>query len=398
MTVKRVFGLEWRTALLFLLYVLAISLLYAGIECLSAFYLAAYPHLASQLYLLKAGGFILLVSTIMYILLRQWQRLFQETEKREAQQQRQIRAVEQFTEQIIDNALVWINVLDPKGCITVWNKAAEQLSGYSKEEVQHNTAIWEWFYPDATYRAAITAKVNEIMQQGQEVVGYETRICTKSGEEKIIAWNSRRFFNAKGELLGSIAIGQDVTAQKEMALELQRLATHDFLTGLYNRREVMQRLEEDFARAKRYKRPLAILMVDVDHFKQVNDQFGHQAGDEVLSRFSVMLREAIRSVDYAGRYGGEEFILVLPEATADMAVEFAERLRKDVKAEPWHNIVQPLKTLTISVGVACYTEKTHSLDGLIYAADQALYQAKGSGRDQVCIASESNEFTTGFIR
>lgn len=398
MNLKRFFGLEQRTALLFLLYISAISLLYAGIECVSAFYFTAYPHLTAQVYLLKAGIFILLVSAIMYILLHQWQRLFQETEKREALQQRQLHAVEQFTEQIIDNALVWINVLDPNGHITVWNKAAAQLSGYSKDEVQNNAAIWEWLYPDAAYRAEIATKVNEILQHGQEVVGYETRICTKGGEEKVIAWNSRRFFNAKGELLGSIAIGQDVTAQKEMASELQRLATHDFLTGLYNRREVMHRLEEDFARAKRYKRPLAILMVDVDHFKQVNDQFGHQVGDGVLSRFSIMLREAIRSVDYAGRYGGEEFILVLPEATADMAVEFAERLRMDVKAEPWHNIVQSLKTLTISVGVSCYTEQTHSLDSLIYAADQALYQAKGNGRDQVCIASESKGFSTGVIR
>lgn len=398
MALKRFFGLERRTALLFLLYTLAISLLYAGIECLSVFYLAAYPHLASQLYLLKAASFILLVSAIMYILLRQWQRLFQATEKREARQQRQLHAVEHFTEQIIDNALVWINVLDPNGHITVWNKAAAQLSGYSKDEVQNNVAIWEWLYPDAAYRAEIATKVNEILLHGQEVIGYETRIFTKGGEEKVIAWNSRRFFNAKGVLLGSIAIGLDVTEQRRMALELQRLATHDFLTDLYNRRELMLRLDEDFARAKRYKRSLAILMIDIDHFKQVNDQFGHQVGDEVLSKFSTMLREAIRSTDYAGRYGGEEFMLVLPEADAAMAVEFAERLRTNVILEPWHDITESLASITISIGVACYDEQTASVDNLIGAADQALYQAKGNGRDQVCIASDSDIITTGFVR
>lgn len=166
-----------------------------------------------------------------------------------------------------------------------------------------------------------------------------------------------------------------------------RLATHDSLTGLYNRRELMRRLHEDVARAERYQHPLCVLLIDVDHFKRVNDQFGHQVGDEVLCRFGTLLGETIRNVDYAGRYGCEELLAVLPETCRREGIEIAERLRGLVESERWSQAGSNLGTITISVGVVAYPEQSGTVEELFFAADLALYRAKNGGRNQVCLAA-----------
>ncbi|MFN2187424.1 MAG: PAS domain-containing protein, partial [Candidatus Promineifilaceae bacterium] len=120
----------------------------------------------------------------------------------------------QFRKSVIDNASIWINVLDRMGRVTVWNKAAEQISGYGRDEVLGNHHIWEWLYPDPAYRSSVVSMAADVLDRGKEIEGAETRIKTKSGESKIMVWNSARFLNEKGDLAGSIAIGRDVTARK----------------------------------------------------------------------------------------------------------------------------------------------------------------------------------------
>lgn len=378
---------RFKIPVIFAVYLIAVTLLYLCAEWLNTTLNNRYPEHSSLISLLKTVSFLVSTSFIMYLSARHWQELFIASERREAKQRRQLKLLDQFRENVIDNALIWINVLDPKGRITVWNKAAEQISGYSRNEVQGDSQIWEWLYPDPECRTEIGNKVMEILEKGVEVVGFETRIRTKVGEEKVIAWNSRRFFNENGEMMGSIAIGQDITSHKLLEMELKRLATHDSLTGLYNRHELMRRLDEDFSRSERYQHPLSILMIDIDYFKQINDQYGHQAGDAVLSRFGSLLSEAIRVVDYAGRYGGEEFLVVLPETHFDMALEIAERLRSKIESEDWSQNVGKSEKITISVGVVSYPEVMGSADQLVLVADQALYQAKNTGRNRVCTPS-----------
>lgn len=163
--------------------------------------------------------------------------------------------------------------------------------------------------------------------------------------------------------------------------QLQHLSVTDELTNLYNRRRLMELLGEEVRRCQRLKRKFAVLMVDVDHFKEYNDEFGHLAGDHVLVRVATLLKESVREVDAVARYGGEEFVVLMPEATEREARTLAERLRQCVADERFPN-----RGVTISVGVAQYPVHGESADAVIAAADAALYDAKRAGRNAVAHA------------
>jgi diguanylate cyclase (GGDEF)-like protein len=160
--------------------------------------------------------------------------------------------------------------------------------------------------------------------------------------------------------------------------ELERLSVTDQLTGLYNRRRMLEVLENEVHRSRRLEHRFSVLMMDVDHFKKFNDSFGHQAGDRVLAGLAEVLRETTREIDTPARYGGEEFLVVLPEAGVDAAVEVAERIRTTLSARIFEG-----RRVTLSVGVAEFP--THGDDGerLVAAADDALYRAKEEGRNRV---------------
>jgi diguanylate cyclase (GGDEF)-like protein len=169
--------------------------------------------------------------------------------------------------------------------------------------------------------------------------------------------------------------------------ELERLSTTDALTGLSNRRHLMNLLTHEIERAKRAGQPFSILMLDVDHFKKYNDAHGHQAGDEVLARVSAMLRNSIRPYDCAARYGGEEFLVMLSATSLDRAKESAERIRKQVRAEEFEGGL-----VTISIGVAEYPSQGDTAKSVIGQADAALYEAKRAGRDRVvCAGAKSTK-------
>lgn len=170
--------------------------------------------------------------------------------------------------------------------------------------------------------------------------------------------------------------------EKDQAM-LEEMATHDGLTGLYNHREFQRLLQAELERSQRYKHPLSLLMLDIDHFKRVNDTYGHQSGDMVLRTLADQLRNGIRKVDYAARYGGEEFAIVLPEMIASDALLVAERLRQSIAAQPVTIEQGQIITITISIGVATFPDDADSKDKLIAAADKALYAAKAAGRNRV---------------
>jgi diguanylate cyclase (GGDEF)-like protein len=168
---------------------------------------------------------------------------------------------------------------------------------------------------------------------------------------------------------------------------LTRLANTDDQTGLYNHRYFYQRLEEEFKRADRYGSDLSLILLDIDHFKQVNDTYGHQQGDAVLRELAAVLHRTIRETDLLARYGGEEFAVLLPETNLAGTYQQAERLRRQVKAHYFEALMG--KPLTISCGVAClpfatetFTVPRQRQDALISWADQALYTAKRGGRDR----------------
>jgi diguanylate cyclase (GGDEF)-like protein len=172
------------------------------------------------------------------------------------------------------------------------------------------------------------------------------------------------------------------------ALRLQ--AIHDPLTGLYNRRYMQEFLEREILRARRKRRPLALMMLDVDNFKRYNDTFGHPAGDEALRFVGDTLLRAVRADDLACRYGGEEFSLILPECSLDQASVRAEEIRAQLKALHMERASEIPGVLTVSIGVAAFEETTDQGNLLLKFADDALYQAKRAGRDRVVVARSSN--------
>ncbi|MDH5571827.1 MAG: diguanylate cyclase [Gammaproteobacteria bacterium] len=165
---------------------------------------------------------------------------------------------------------------------------------------------------------------------------------------------------------------------------LQQLATHDGLTGLFNRRQFNQMLRDAITQHVRYERPLSLLMIDIDHFKQVNDEYGHPAGDKVLIELAKRLTLQSRIIDKVCRYGGEEFVILLPETDSAGALIFAQRLCEVMSAEPVDLGGDSQITVTISIGVASYPDHASTSHALLSAADQALYTAKETGRNRVC--------------
>lgn len=184
---------------------------------------------------------------------------------------------------------------------------------------------------------------------------------------------------AKAELLNAQTVLQQQQQQLQIAnQQLEQLATTDGLTGISNRRAIQARLEEEFLRARNYNLPLTIALADIDFFKTFNDTFGHAAGDEVLKQVGAILRTSVRATDFVGRYGGEEFLLILPNTPASRGAEVLERIRAVVQAYPWS-----CRSITVSVGFGCTSGFTGTLAELLESADNALYESKDLGRNRV---------------
>ncbi|MBI3376971.1 MAG: diguanylate cyclase [Nitrospirae bacterium] len=170
----------------------------------------------------------------------------------------------------------------------------------------------------------------------------------------------------------------------EIQQRFEHLAITDGLTGIFNRRHIMTRFNEEFERAQRLKKKLGCIMIDIDRFKSINDEFGHLVGDEVLREVSVRIKNSIRIYDVLGRYGGEEFLIVLPDTDFDNTRSLAERIRENVKADMFLAADMPLHIhITISLGITRMTDGDRSIDDIIKRADEGLYKAKNRGRDRV---------------
>lgn len=189
------------------------------------------------------------------------------------------------------------------------------------------------------------------------------------------------------ELHARLRAGQRILELQEQLLAareaLRQEATHDSLTGLLNRHAILGVLQIELARTSRESQHLSVLMADLDHFKQINDSYGHLAGDVVLREAASRMKECIRSYDSVGRYGGEEFLVVLPGCSAEGALAQAERIRISLGGTPYSYGAHSIP-VTCSIGSTCYTPSTKAdTDSLIREADLGLYAAKANGRNQV---------------
>ena len=183
-------------------------------------------------------------------------------------------------------------------------------------------------------------------------------------------------------------VGKIEATLKNHQQALRHIATNDGLTGIYNRRSFDTIIANELNRAKRYGREFSLLMIDIDHFKIVNDDFGHMAGDTILRTLAEKLSGQLRSNDHLARYGGEEFAVILPETPLDMAHLLAERVRTSVGEQDYEVGNTSPVYITISVGVSSFPEQAETIKELILNADSALYNAKKTGRNRVCDFAE----------
>jgi two-component system cell cycle response regulator len=199
-------------------------------------------------------------------------------------------------------------------------------------------------------------------------------------------------FNPK-ELQARLLVAQRIISFQEQLIatreELRVQATHDFLTQLLNRAGIMDALEQELNRSDRNQGVFSVILADIDHFKQINDTYGHAAGDQVLREVAARMKSSLRSYDVAGRYGGEEFLVIVPDCDEAAALRVAEKMRNAVCSTPIQ-ILGTDRTTSISLGVSTRSEPT-SADALLSAADTALYQAKSFGRNCVQAASNSGQ-------
>ncbi len=232
--------------------------------------------------------------------------------------------------------------------------------------------------------AKIVDAIGQTIQTGQ-IQMIEYKIPVASGGER---WFEGRIaLMEKGDLgQGKVVfMASDITERVQLYQEVQRLANLDGLTGCFNRRYFMEKAAQEIHRSMRYNRPLSLLMIDIDHFKGVNDRYGHQAGDQLLCNLVLLCQKQIRNDDTLGRYGGEEFIVLMPETASEGAMLASERLREKIEKMKINTLEGGL-SVTVSMGLASLErgfDKTHTLDALIKSADLALYAAKAAGRNCV---------------
>ena len=233
----------------------------------------------------------------------------------------------------------------------------------------------------------------------------EGELVLSAPARRVLTWSARPVMQGSARI-GVVVVFQDVTRQREseqartrLLAELAAQARTDALTGLANRRHAAETLAAEVGRGKRYGRPLAVVLFDLHHFKQINDDFGHQAGDAVLRAFGEVLRACARGTDVVARWGGEEFLAILHEADADAASAFADRVRTALATTtPLAPYVEaggpPSRSVTVSAGVAALEAGiTTDAEALVRRADAAMYAAKHSGRDRVARAFEHVEST-----
>jgi diguanylate cyclase (GGDEF)-like protein/PAS domain S-box-containing protein len=275
---------------------------------------------------------------------------------------------------VLDAAALLIVVGDSQGRLVAWNRACERLSGYSAEELGESQAIMDRLVPEEQRPRA--AAVMDALMRGESPVTMEVQWHTRGGDVRLISWSCTALTAPDGTVTHVVATGIDVTERRRLERRLRHLADHDDLTGLINRRRFQEDLERHLAEGRRYGMTGALLVLDLDDFKAVNDTHGHSAGDAVLRAVADVLRSRLRGSDIVARLGGDEFAVLLPRETPEDAERVCEALEwaipNEVKAPGGNGV-------GVSVGFAPFEDGVESVDDVLAAADASMYSVKAGG-------------------
>lgn len=284
-----------------------------------------------------------------------------------------------FSDALIESVPGAFYVIDAEGSYFRWNSYLHKLTGLTDAELQQRPVLLGIHEDD---RPLAAAAMKEAFENGYAHA--ELHVLTAERGMRLFSMRLRRFEVDEGTYL--VVVGTDTTEWLAKIKNLEHEAWTDPLTQVANRRHFLEIARLEFGRCRRYGHPLSLWMLDIDHFKDVNDTYGHHAGDLALQALARASQQALRDWDILGRVGGEEFAVLLPETQSDQALLVAERLRQAVA-----NASTPLGEghsvdLTVSIGIATAQEDDADVDALFNRADKALYEAKQTGRDKVCLA------------
>jgi len=258
------------------------------------------------------------------------------------------------------------------------NPAFTALTGYDTDEViGRSSRLLHGPNTDPQTVAAVRAAM-----EAQRPIRVELLNYNRDGEEFWIDTNIVPLRDAHGRVTHFATIGRDLSATKQLQQELQLMASTDPLTGLLNRRRFLEQAETEFLRSQRYQHELAVLMLDIDHFKVINDTHGHFVGDQVLIALSRTAENLLRDIDLMGRWGGEEFVFLMPETPLAGAAILAERLREELARLAVDTAAGAVR-FTVSAGVAARSECDAGITDIMQRADNALYAAKHNGRNRI---------------
>ncbi|MFH2015454.1 MAG: sensor domain-containing diguanylate cyclase [Pseudomonadota bacterium] len=288
----------------------------------------------------------------------------------------QLRLASRYARSLIEASLDPLVTISVEGKIMDVNEAAVEATGVPREQLIGSDFAVYFTDPVKAHEGYEEAFTKGVARN------YPLTLRHVSGRQMEVIYNASVYHTENGEIAGVLAVARDITESKR-AEQAEELASRDSLTGLYNHRTFYALLEEETVRTLRFNRPVSLLMLDIDYFKAVNDTYGHQAGDVILRSLSDLLVKQARAVDRVCRYGGEEFMVILPETDAVVAMQIAERLRAEVERQLIDVGAGRTVTITVSVGVATYPQQADSVKEVVKAADLALYAAKQAGRNRV---------------
>ena len=296
----------------------------------------------------------------------------------------ELRLSEQRYRLLAENAweIIWTASLD--GTVNYISPAVERVRGFTPEEAMHQT-VEETHPPESAARVIdFYRRLFAAIEKGEETSVfrgdqeyYRKDGSIMEGELQVIP-----HVDTDGSVVEILGVTRDISERKAFEAELTRLAGTDAVTGVWNRRHGGSLLAADLDQARLDRRPLSVLMVDIDYFKPVNDIHGHQAGDRVLAETARRMLEAVRGTDVVTRWGGEEFVIMLRDCGLDEAMAIAEKIRTQIANTPFRHF----GTVTVSIGAAEVRED-EGLEPWLARADAALYEAKRSGRNAVRASS-----------